>query len=791
MEQSDKIYCSLDIETSGFDPKTCEVLEVGFVFFEIGDSGVKIVEEWTQVFKPSQPVTAQILGLTGISQKELDEAPPFSGFREFLREKFGSAVILGHNVVFDIKFLEGFGIKFSGEIIDTLDLVQWILPTHHSYNLENLMHTFGISHKEAHRALADSRATLKLLEKLLQIYRGFPEMLKRQIQKLIEPHNFSWQSLLAVSLPPVSFEEFSEDEPVKKIKSSENTKIGFNFEAKEILNFPLGQNYVGFLAQALKKISGAALLVVPKPQEVLNLYRQGLVDHPVFLPESSFDGEKFSRLLKKPSLSPEEVKFILKILVWKRTNWQSQSLLDLNLSFFGGQFKSLISGGKLVEQNTKGLLACDQTTFLELSARGLYSQRQVVVCGLNEFESAITANIGTKISWGYINYLLRSFYNFELELGEEKYKTPAREALAAGDLFFGLVNALLQSDPPGFVYYKISRQSESEDSYQKIKGAAENYASKLSRANEIFQSDQVAAFSASLPDFFKLEANRVKWIEISPNRCAFLSQPLDITEIVQKVLMPFPNLGFADCLDSKVLPEFFSWRLGLGDFKFRQFLPQAIKTGVSPKSARGDLFNGVKSPHVGSGRKINYHCLAKPPQLSELAELADKKDALPAAILFAGPLQVREFYDQNYQALKTTATVLAQNNSGGSNKIFRNFSIRQNSLLLCTDKFVLKHLTSANSLAPVSHLKVKTLVLCRLPFDQFTHPYQEALGQTLSNAFEDYSLPKALYNFHSLLKFFYTPELKDIYIIDAKLAKPYAKIFKDYFQTIPNAVFKE
>ena len=29
----DKIYCSLDIETSGFDPLKNEVLEIGFVFF--------------------------------------------------------------------------------------------------------------------------------------------------------------------------------------------------------------------------------------------------------------------------------------------------------------------------------------------------------------------------------------------------------------------------------------------------------------------------------------------------------------------------------------------------------------------------------------------------------------------------------------------------------------------------------------------------------------------------------------------------------------------------------------
>jgi ATP-dependent DNA helicase DinG len=173
-----RVYCSLDIETSGFDPLKNEVLEIGFVFFEAAKAGFKITDEYTRVFKPNGKVEANILGLTGISQDELDSAEPFSEHKSDLQKKLRDAVIVGHNIAFDIKFLESTGLKFSGNVIDTLDLVQWILPTHHSYNLENLMHTFGISHKEAHRALADSKATLKLLEKLLQVYSGFPNQTK-------------------------------------------------------------------------------------------------------------------------------------------------------------------------------------------------------------------------------------------------------------------------------------------------------------------------------------------------------------------------------------------------------------------------------------------------------------------------------------------------------------------------------------------------------------------------------------------------------------------------------------
>lgn len=189
----------------------------------------------------------------------------------------------------------------------------------------------------------------------------------------------------------------------------------------------------------------------------------------------------------------------------------------------------------------------------------------------------------------------------------------------------------------------------------------------------------------------------------------------------------------------------------------------------------------------GKGPKIICHYLPRTAEFKDLFELVASDKDLPAAILFASPLQVREFYEQNYEVLKKHTSLLAQSNSGGSNKIFRNFAINKNSLLLCTDKFILKALNGQAAVEPVSKLMVKTVILCRLPFEQFTHPYQEAISQSLPNAFMDYALPRALFNFHSLIKFFYTPELRDIYVIDAKLAKDYSSVFKNYYLNIPNA----
>jgi hypothetical protein len=363
-------------------------------------------------------------------------------------------------------------------------------------------------------------------------------------------------------------------------------------------------------------------------------------------------------------------------------------------------------------------------------------------------------------------------------------KQAVEGGLLAGDLFFGLANALFQTDPPGFVYYKISSQTEYDEKYQKIKAASESYVQKLSELNKTLSSKEVEKFFESLKSFFQPQDNRVKWIELSENRCSFLSMPLDITALVGNIFKNFAAISLADALGPEMLPHFFLNRLGLGSFKTENIITKSEK-----KLKQGDLFSRLKF-FAGKADKITYHCLPEAPNPEELLKILKSNSALPAAVLFASGLGVKQFYDQNYQELKQRAALLAQSNSGGSNKIFRNFGINPKSLLLVTDKFILRHLTGQSAVEPVNQLSVKTLIICRLPFEQFTHPYQEAVSASLPNAFEDYALPRALYNFQSLLKFFYTPELTDIYIIDSKLTKGYAKAFKDYYKFIPGAEIK-
>jgi DNA polymerase III epsilon subunit-like protein len=281
------IYCSIDLELSGFDPAKDEILEVGFVLFRLGREGFEVIEEWGQVFKPHREVHHKILGLTGINQKELDAAPLFEDFRDFIVEKIKGTILVGHGLTLDIRFLEAFGVQTPPNPIDTLELVQWLLPTHHSYNLENLMHYFSIPHREAHRALADSRAVIQLLKELLGIYHNLSAKQQQMIQAVIHAQQFSWTNLLRdPDIHGVKIES--------PIITSPQKQAPIQIEPQSVVMVPYGTS-TNSTAVSIH-VEEQSIVVLPDKASIVQYWKEGLVS-PVFSASDVFDNQKFETLV--------------------------------------------------------------------------------------------------------------------------------------------------------------------------------------------------------------------------------------------------------------------------------------------------------------------------------------------------------------------------------------------------------------------------------------------------------------------------------------------------------------
>lgn len=160
-------YVSIDLETTGLDPKRDKIIEIGAVRVERGE----ITGEWETFVNPGQKLPERIVELTGIHDSELVGAPPIRELLPGLFAFLGEDVLLGHCIRFDFSFLKKAAVNerlsFERQGIDTLKIARKYLKDLESRSLVTLCRHYGIPHS-AHRALGDACATAILYRKLVE-----------------------------------------------------------------------------------------------------------------------------------------------------------------------------------------------------------------------------------------------------------------------------------------------------------------------------------------------------------------------------------------------------------------------------------------------------------------------------------------------------------------------------------------------------------------------------------------------------------------------------------------------
>jgi len=165
-------YVVLDVETTGLNTRSDEIIEIGAVRLE---NGVE-VGEFSELINPGRPVPERVVEITGITSAMLrDKRTLMEVMPEFARFCEG-AVLVAHNASFDMSFFRRAfrqaGLPFDFPIVDTLAMVRNQYPQLKSHKLGNMCKQLGISLLNAHRAVHDARATSLMLVKVLNEIRG-------------------------------------------------------------------------------------------------------------------------------------------------------------------------------------------------------------------------------------------------------------------------------------------------------------------------------------------------------------------------------------------------------------------------------------------------------------------------------------------------------------------------------------------------------------------------------------------------------------------------------------------
>jgi DNA polymerase III epsilon subunit family exonuclease len=168
----------LDVETTGTDPKLADLVEIAAVKVK----GGSITDRWSTLVNPGRPIVGhQMHGLTDVDVK--DAPSPAEAVGKAL-DFIGDALVVGHNIGFDLGFLEEAlpAARFEpGRYLDTLVLAREGYPEVGAYKLETLSAFFGIDLSQNHRALPDAEATAALLLWFAGDLPGRIETLKSQI----------------------------------------------------------------------------------------------------------------------------------------------------------------------------------------------------------------------------------------------------------------------------------------------------------------------------------------------------------------------------------------------------------------------------------------------------------------------------------------------------------------------------------------------------------------------------------------------------------------------------------
>lgn len=170
-------FVVLDVETTGLDPAAGhDVIEIGAQKIH----GREVVGEFVSLVKPSRPLPADVVEFhakNGITEDLLkqDGKEPDAVVPELV-QFIGSAVIVGHNVQFDLGFINEHLKRLNrpaltNQSIDTVEIAKRYLLLA-SYRLGNVATYLKVPQPSAHRALVDVITTREVFFKLIERAQG-------------------------------------------------------------------------------------------------------------------------------------------------------------------------------------------------------------------------------------------------------------------------------------------------------------------------------------------------------------------------------------------------------------------------------------------------------------------------------------------------------------------------------------------------------------------------------------------------------------------------------------------
>ncbi len=147
----------IDIETTGLSPIRDRIIEIGVLRMKNG----RITKRYETLVNPDCNLPPEITMLTGITAKQLENAPVFSRIADDLEELLHDSIFVAHNARFDYSFIRSEFARlektFRSQTLCTAKLSRRLFPRFHRHSLDSIIDRFGIACDLRHRAFSDAK----------------------------------------------------------------------------------------------------------------------------------------------------------------------------------------------------------------------------------------------------------------------------------------------------------------------------------------------------------------------------------------------------------------------------------------------------------------------------------------------------------------------------------------------------------------------------------------------------------------------------------------------------------
>ena len=185
-------YVVVDCETTGLNPGVNRLTEIA----AIRCRGAAVLDRFGTLIDPQCYIPQKIRELTGISP-ELVRGAPFApeAIAAFLSFA-GGALLVGHNVRFDLNFLGATAlrhhdVRLLNPSLCTIRLAGKLLPQLKRPNLDNLAGALELTTRDRHRAMGDAEVTQQAFWRLVELARQRGIATQGRLQALTGPEGGS------------------------------------------------------------------------------------------------------------------------------------------------------------------------------------------------------------------------------------------------------------------------------------------------------------------------------------------------------------------------------------------------------------------------------------------------------------------------------------------------------------------------------------------------------------------------------------------------------------------------